>query len=1436
MSEDKRSGDDELQEKIRKRKLMKQQEEEEEEEAKKRQRQMQDTEEDDENLREDDKDDESNKHKDNNEDEEDDDENDEEENDDENDNDDDSEQDNDEGEKKDSDEKQDEQKDNKNNDDNGTDKNKKDNNQSSENNNKPNSKDDSGMSSSNRNSSGGKPQHTSPSSQSSGMPNAGNANAQMMNQGGHAASTGNAAMSGGTSVGAGTGAGSAAASGGAAAGTGAGGAAAGGAIGVLGWVLIVIIIIILLIGIIAFFIMMPGAVVGKIGQAIDNFRIVLDDWKNGSKAASLLVGQQEVANAAEYVSQMGYDLEGFGFLGNPEDSTQSTSTNYIKLSARVDNGTIASIKEWWGSGDETDPSNLALKDFSTETIENRKAKDKEDGIEEEYEYVYVYVSQYNENDSEDEIKEHIAQVIDGDGTIAFAKSKYLAMYLTADNATYLIRNYHIDWQGRLLKLVGREPTRDEGSGLIYFVEENAENRKASDYIEGLNEDWTHGFANAESWFIDRAAVNRPARILRIANSNDGWFKSTYYDYSLDGWASKYGVPLQLSLSFHLSSLAPDFAYEVAKIGAEDTCVEMGLLKTTGNSVHSKILLDLGDGEKFYYIEEDVKSEIHTSANGDNESGYSTPEEAQQYTENSDYSGEKGKEQSEGTSFKTALELLEEIEEDIKQKTNNGQNKLIAGSLVYQAADDSDGADQYLASLYDNSQGNSRVGGYCTTISDNNIMLIRDVLLDYNIAEYNENGKFKVKSGYEGSTEVNKVRDIILNYFKLRKIDEALYCNIANDTGIVSPTISSNTGMTVRQAIESGSLSETDSNGENYTPSFGKYYYNTSGGETFWIVEGDENGVVNGGTSRQSGFIQYGLNSVYCNSDMYSFYQMHIIGDYENIMDLEKMWEFVVDSVMNYFPFRQYYRLVDEDGNVVTSLTDGKDYNDYEYVGGADSYWENDEGWFWRKSIPKDLINAISEKLPDDEGINAEETKEILDQMYEYDTEDFTRYVPIILEVKDHWYQDLTFKGCYKWDESSEGQKSVYPYTSGGGDNSGISKASAAEIIYLEETSKGRVVQIKDAKRKGRAGAQIKNLIDNYDYYKYDGTGRSKDKSKINFADTAVDAIAMLEEIQGEDAQSIIRDFKALMKQYDIYFEETQGTALKKELYSKIIEGYSDKEKILTEGDDCVIKANIPPTQEGFEPGINVKSPIAGTIVYRTDDSICIEISAPNEEYDKYTILISGFEVGNVSVNQTVSDGTILGKTKRQDLKLTMRDENGAIIKNEYSMTLEHDYVVKTDEPGGQTYSKDDIRTALQNYNGGQFANGPWGDESVVDALYNIQETYNVDPIFAAAVTITESSAGTANTTLIQQAHNWVSIKGSGFSYNGSQWNYYSSFADALEGSNGFGNLMANSGYYFAAGNIHISEIGPTYCDWDWSVKTAKYMQQLLECIGEGDED
>ena len=64
----------------------------------------------------------------------------------------------------------------------------------------------------------------------------------------------------------------------------------------------------------------------------------------------------------------------------------------------------------------------------------------------------------------------------------------------------------------------------------------------------------------------------------IKNADDGWFKSSNYTYSLDGWASKYGVPLQLSLALHLSSLAPDFALDVATRGAEDTAVEMGLVE------------------------------------------------------------------------------------------------------------------------------------------------------------------------------------------------------------------------------------------------------------------------------------------------------------------------------------------------------------------------------------------------------------------------------------------------------------------------------------------------------------------------------------------------------------------------------------------------------------------------------------------------------------------------------------------------------------------------------------------------------------------------------------------------------------------------------------------------------------------------------------------
>ena len=177
-----------------------------------------------------------------------------------------------------------------------------------------------------------------------------------------------------------------------------------------------------------------------------------------------------------------------------------------------------------------------------------------------------------------------------------------------------------------------------------------------------------------------------------------------------------------------------------------------------------------------------------------------------------------------------------------------------------------------------------------------------------------------------------------------------------------------------------------------------------------------------------------------------------------------------------------------------------------------------------------------------------------------------------------------------------------------------------------------------------------------------------DLKDLDFKEGAVDAIAMLEQIEGEDAQAIIRDYKTLMKSFGIHFEKKGITKLKQKLFSKVVEGVTSESQILPEGDDSVIRANIPPAQYGFTEGKNVMMPTNGYIIYRSDDAVCIRI-AQGEKLADYTILIEGFDVdASIVVNEQngLTEGTVLGKTKKKDIKLTLRDENGAIVKNKYT--------------------------------------------------------------------------------------------------------------------------------------------------------------------------
>lgn len=910
--------------------------------------------------------------------------------------------------------------------------------------------------------------------------------------------------------------------------------------------------------------------------------------------------------------------------------------------------------------------------------------------------------------------------------------------------------------------------------------------------------------------------------------------------------------MQFSLALHLSSLAPDFAYKVAENAIENTHVNIGFVETSGNNIKMKLKLDLGDGEKEYYLERKRGGHWHKDSDGNQEAGYETKEEA---LEASDEDVTEEEKELAYSDINAALDAFEEKVKDAYEK--NGNQKLVAGDLFFTTTDNKYD-DKYLTNI-DQAQADDQIETYYYSINNEYIKELQQILLDYE----DEDGNAYAEETYDdetGSVGVNvsdsienDVKNIVKTYFKLNPIqyatrDDKFYMAAYTEEVPVIQITRPDGDTGIYDNFDDLFKNTIDVPDNSMYDIFdgGKHYYtddltadNKYAAYTYHVTVKDDNILADFGwnedersTNEEEWNFQNNFYTIYYNANIDTWYDIAFKGyTYNCHIDF---FTYLIDYWIKHFPIRTYYRLIDENGDAV-DFSELK-YNGYCYTVDDGSYWQNDEGWFWRKSIPLPIYNAIMKKegysvINDGSEANTArvtEVQQLLDEAYNTNTDNFTRYVPIVLNVDGHWYENLDYKGAYEWATDETHKINKYVYTAKSDDDDGVKEASKANIIYIEETTKGSIVQIGDPKVEK---TNFLNLLLEDEYYRYNGVNKSEEKEKIDFKDTAVDAIAMLEQIQGQNAQMIIRMFKEFMATQGIKFEETTQTALKKQLFSKVIKGYTGE--LLTDGEfDSVYRAEIPPTQTGFSEGLTVQSPVKGKVTFRTDDSVCILIDAPGENFDQYTILISGFKVdSNIKANETeLSEGTKIGETIRQDLKLVLRDENGAVVKNEYITTDENGNMVSgsginsniTSEAVGKR-TEADLDKAIASYNN-SVAQQNWKD--CKEELLKLQEDYNIDPLFAMAVTIQESSGGSVNTGLVTEAHNWFSVKGSGYSYNGAEWNKYESFGEAVLD---FGRLI-NGSNYFGAGKYTISAIGPTYCNQEWANKVAEHYQNLKDAL------
>ena len=232
---------------------------------------------------------------------------------------------------------------------------------------------------------------------------------------------------------------------------------------------------------------------------------------------------------------------------------------------------------------------------------------------------------------------------------------------------------------------------------------------------------------------------------------------------------------------------------------------------------------------------------------------------------------------------------------------------------------------------------------------------------------------------------------------------------------------------------------------------------------------------------------------------------------------------------------------------------------------------------------------------------------------------------------------------------------------------------------------------------------------------------------------------------------------------------------------------------------------------------------------QTDEGIRIKLT--DAPLKGYTLIMYGFDVDDsITVGQKLEVSQVIGKTKKSNICLILLDKDKAVIENieenikiPKALMIYDDYDV-SDETNFVT-DIEDFKKMFSKYK---------NITANAQAFLDMQEKYQVNAVFAACVTIAESSGGTAWAAIAPSTYNWFSIKGSyrGQSYisptnNKGPWRKYPSFAAAVDD---FGDLIANAPYYYKRGKKFVSEIGPVYCNEEWAVTVNKLMTTAYEKV------
>ena len=283
-------------------------------------------------------------------------------------------------------------------------------------------------------------------------------------------------------------------------------------------ILIVILVVIIVIGIIGFFTVMPGMILGKLKKF--GFKI-LEGLKGATTGNSKIVTQEELKGVAQYIQNLGYDIQSYGFADVKYKKPTKKDLEENKVSTNKEINKIVPVNR--------DLANDYLSAYITADAQTYVAAD-----------TFLF-----------------AKVINAwDNIRALMNNDELKSIDQSSSGLINILNHSIPF-------VNSKDTVDNAED---YAVVNTEKRKLyiNTKVFTINIPILSGLSNAV------LGKNKAKVQIRRGSS---------YSFDLESWTAMYGRPLELFIALHTSTMMPDLSQKIATGSDFNTKVNIELLKS-----------------------------------------------------------------------------------------------------------------------------------------------------------------------------------------------------------------------------------------------------------------------------------------------------------------------------------------------------------------------------------------------------------------------------------------------------------------------------------------------------------------------------------------------------------------------------------------------------------------------------------------------------------------------------------------------------------------------------------------------------------------------------------------------------------------------------------------------------------------------------------------